>query len=116
MLIYINIKMQLADIKGQLGWLLDGFSGCGGSGRVMGECLVGQWISGVISFQKIVGLYGLKRYIMEYRYDVTIVREDGRWTDGQNLKIELESEFAILFPNLSDTWCSLKQLCFQKHT
>ena len=57
--------MQLVDIKGQFGWLLDGISGCGGSGRVMGECLVGQWISDVISFQKIVGLYGLKRDIVE---------------------------------------------------
>ena len=61
MLIYINIEMQLAvSLVG-----VDGFSGCGGSGRVMGECLVGQWISGVISFRKIVGLYGLKRYIVE---------------------------------------------------
>ena len=57
--------MQLVDIKGQFGWLLDGISGCGGSGRVMGECLVGQWISGVISFRKIVRLHGLQHYIVE---------------------------------------------------
>ena len=49
-------------IKGLVG---QGFGGSGGSERVMGECLVGQWIVGVISFQKIFGLYGLKHHIVE---------------------------------------------------
>ena len=60
-------------IKGLVG---QGFGGSGGSERVMGECLVGQWIVGVISFQKIFGLYGLERHIVEKRWGVTLV--DGR--------------------------------------
>ena len=71
-------------IKGLVG---QGFGGSGGSERVMGECLVGQWIVGVISFQKIFGLYGLERHIVEKRWGVTLVH--GR-TDGRNVKIELE--------------------------
>ena len=42
---------------------------------------------GVISFQKIFGLCGLKGHIVEIRWDVTL--EDGR-THGRNAKIELE--------------------------
>ena len=57
-------------IKGLVG---QGFGGSGGSERVMGECLVGQWIVGVISFQKIFGLYGLERHIVEKRWGVTLV-------------------------------------------
>ena len=34
--------------------------------------LVGQWIVGVISFQKMYGLYGLKHHIVEIRGDVTM--------------------------------------------
>ena len=51
----------------------------------MGEWKVGQWIVGVISFQKIFGLCGLKGHIVKIRWGVTL--ED----DGQrNVKIELE--------------------------
>ena len=50
---------------------------------VMGKCLVGQWIVGVISFQKIFGLYGLERHIVEKRWGATLV-------DNGNVKIELE--------------------------
>ena len=32
---------------------------------------MGQWIVGVISFQKMYGLYGLKHHIVEKRGDVT---------------------------------------------
>ena len=32
---------------------------------VMGEWSVGQWIVGVISFQKMYDLYGLKHHIVE---------------------------------------------------
>ena len=46
----------------------------------MGEWWVGQWIVGVISFQKIFGLCGLKGHIVEIRWDVTLVhaRTHGR--------------------------------------
>ena len=37
---------------------------------VMGEWSVGQWIVGVMSFQKIYGLYGLKHHIVEISGDV----------------------------------------------
>ena len=50
----------------------------------MGEWKVGQWIVGVISFQKIFGLCGLKGHIVKIRWGVTL--EDGR----RNVKIELE--------------------------
>ena len=48
----------------------------------------GYWIldSGVISFQKIFGLCGLKCRIMEIWTDVTL---DDTRTDGRNVKIEL---------------------------
>ena len=41
---------------------------------------MGQWIVGVISFQKIFGLCGLKGHIVEIRWDVTLVhgRTHGR--------------------------------------
>ena len=39
---------------------------------------MGQWIVGVISFQKIFGLCGLKGHIVEIRWDVTLVH--GRTT------------------------------------
>ena len=43
---------------------------------VMGEWSVGQWIVGVISFQKIFGLYGLKHHIVEISGDVTDAGRD----------------------------------------
>ena len=49
---------------------------------------MGQWIVGVISFQKIFGLCGIKGHIVEIRWDVTL--EDDTRTDGRNVKIELE--------------------------
>ena len=48
---------------------------------------MGQWIVGVISFQKIFGLCGLKGHIVEIRWDVTLVHTH---THGRNVKIELE--------------------------
>ena len=57
-----------------IGWV---FSGSGGSERVMDEWLAGQWILGVLSFQKIFGLCGLKGLV------------DGR-THGRNVKREIE--------------------------
>ena len=73
-----------------LNWVvLGGSGGSGGSGNAMGEWKVGQWIVGVISFQKIFGLCGLKHHIVEIRWDVTLVHGQ-RTTDGRNVKIELE--------------------------
>ena len=59
-----------------------GFGGSGGSKRVMGECLVGQWIVGVISFQKIFGLYSLECLIVEQRWGVTLVH--ARTTESED--------------------------------
>ena len=72
------------DKRSWAGWA--GFCGFGGSERVMGECLVGQWIVAVISSQKIFGLYGLKGHIVEKRWGVTFVDNDSHG----NVKIELE--------------------------
>ena len=49
--------------KYQVGWVLSGFGGSGGSGWVMGQWSVGRWMVGDISFQKIYGLYGLSHVI-----------------------------------------------------
>ena len=50
--------------------------GFGGSVWVMGS---GHWIVGVMSFQKMYGLYGLKHHIVEISGDVTDAgRTDGR--------------------------------------
>ena len=50
---------------------------------VMGEWSVGQWIVGVISFQKMYGLYGLKHHIVEISGDVT---DAGRTNEQTNDK------------------------------
>ena len=57
------------DIKGRSGW-------SGGSERVLGKWLVGQWIVGVISFQKKIGTYGLKGHIVEKMWDVMPVTNE----------------------------------------
>ena len=41
------------------------WGGSGGLGSVMGEWLMGQWIVGATSFQKIVVLCGLKGHIVD---------------------------------------------------
>ena len=43
--------------------VLCGSVGSGGSVWVMGEWSVGQWIVGVMSFQNVHGLYGLKHTV-----------------------------------------------------
>ena len=68
--------------------VLGGSGGSGGSGNAIGEEKVGQWIVGVISFQKIFGLCGLKGLIVKIRWGVTL--EDGRTDGRRNVKIELE--------------------------
>ena len=50
---------------------------------VMGEWSVGQWIVGVISFQKMYGLYGLKHHTMEINGDVTMETNDERQTNNK---------------------------------
>ena len=45
---------------------------------------MGQWIVGVISFQKIFGLCGLKGHIVEIRWDVTLVHDDARTTECED--------------------------------
>ena len=62
---------------------------------MMGECLVGQWVVGVISFQKIFGLYGLERHIVEKRWGVTLV-------DGQR---KCEDRARILKQNSQYSFC-----------
>ena len=47
---------------------------------VMGEWSVGQWIVGVIGFQKTYGLYGLNYHIVEISGDVT---DAGRTTNDK---------------------------------
>ena len=60
---------------------LGGFGGSGGSVWVMGEWSVGQWIVGVMGFQNMYGLYGLKHHIVEISGNVTDA--DGRTNDKQ---------------------------------
>ena len=59
---------------------LGGFSG---SVWVMGEC---QWIVGVMSFQKMYDLYGLKHHIVEISGDVT---DAGRTTTSKGRATQL---------------------------
>ena len=59
---------------------------------VMGEWSVGQWIVGVISFQKMYGLYGLKHHIVEISGDVT--DPDGR-TDEQTTRKDRATQLLI---------------------
>ena len=67
---------------------------------VMGEWSVGQWIVGVISFQKMYGLYGLKHHIVEISGDVTDAgRTYGRRTREDTATHPMEAgwlSFAIL--------------------
>ena len=69
--------------------------GAGGSGRIMVRWLVGQWIVGVLDFQKIFGLCVLKGHIVEIRWDVMLVHK--YMDEQQNMKIRAripEIEFA----------------------
>ena len=46
-------------------WAVGGFCGYGWSVWVMGEWAVGYWIVGIMSFQKIYGLYSVKHHKVE---------------------------------------------------
>ena len=56
-------------------------AGFGGSVWVMGEWIVGRWIVGIISFQKMYGLYGLKHHMVEISGDVTDAGRTGQVND-----------------------------------
>ena len=45
---------------------------------------MGQWIVGVISFQKIFGLYGLKHYKVEISGDVTDAGQTDKQQTGED--------------------------------
>ena len=63
---------------------------------MMGEWAVGHWIVGVMSFQKIYGLYGLEHHTVEINGDVTM-RTDGRTykPTKKQVNIELLSQWAV---------------------
>ena len=73
----------------KLDGFLVGLVGLVGLVWVMGEWSVGQWIVGVISFQKMYGLYGLKHHIVEISGDVT--NPDRRTDEQQQVNIGLLS-------------------------
>ena len=56
---------------------------------VMGEWSVGQWIVGVISFQKIYGLYGLKHHRVEISGDVTDAGRTDKQTTSEDRATQL---------------------------
>ena len=56
---------------------------------VMGEWSVGQWIVGVISFQKMYGLYGLKHHIVEISGDVTDAGRTNKQTTSKDRATQL---------------------------
>ena len=58
---------------------------------------MGQWIVGVISFQKIFGLCGLRGHKVEIRWDVTFV--DGRTTECEDRAI-LKQNSQFIFHRL----------------
>ena len=55
----------------------------------MGEWSVGQWIVGVISFQKMFGLYGLKHHIVEISGDVTDAGRTDKQTTSEDRATQL---------------------------
>lgn len=70
---------------------------------VMGEWSVGQWIVGVISFQKMYGLYGLKSIYIGINAHVTIRNErtiEDRTTQPLNWKAEFRNKFQKECENL----------------
>ena len=79
--------------------------GSGGSGNVS-EWFVGQWIVGVISFQKIFGLCGLKGHKVEIMWDVTLVH--GRTMEcgerARILKQNSQNEKIQIFGKYLDFW------------
>ena len=58
---------------------------------VMGEWSVGQWIVGVISLQKMYGLYGLKSIYIGINAHVTDAGRTNKRTNERQVKIGLLS-------------------------
>ena len=56
---------------------------------VMGGWTVGQWIVGIISFQKMYGLYGLKHHIVEINGDVTDAGRTNKQTTREDRATQL---------------------------
>ena len=56
-------RADLARSRSSHAWVMVGFGGSGRSVLVTGEWAVGQWIVGVMSFQKMYGLISLKHQI-----------------------------------------------------
>ena len=68
---------------------------------VMGEWSVGQWIVGVISFQKMYGLYGPKHHIVEISGDVT---NAGRTNKQTNKRTKSELDVVQLCETQKAIW------------
>ena len=69
---------------------------------------MGQWIVGVISFQKIFGLCGLRGHKVEIRWDVTIV-DNGRTECEDRAILKQNSQLEHLsFAQLYDVYFSLQ--------
>ena len=60
---------------------------------------MGQWIVGVISFQKIFGLCGIKGHIVEIRWDVTL-EDDTRHTECEDRARILEQNSQKILQSL----------------
>ena len=79
---------------------------------------MGQWIVGVISFQKIFGLCGLKGHIVEIRWDVTIVHartmecEDSARILKQNSQYQGQSLVSTAELLKQCNYMSVKQMAF----
>ena len=76
---------------------------------VMGEWSVGQWIVGVISFQKMYGLYGLKHHIVEISGDVTDAGRTNKRTNKQTTSEDRATQLLICEPLSLANILSLKR-------
>ena len=63
---------------------------------MMGEWSVGQWIVGVMSFQKMHGLFGLKHHTVEISGDVTNAGQPERKDRATQLLICYGLSLAII--------------------
>ena len=73
---------------------------------------MGQWIVGVISFQKIFGLCGLRGHKVEIRWDVTIV-DNGRTECEDRAILKQNSQLDFAKENRKDTLIFCEEMCLQ---
>ena len=73
---------------------------------VMGEWSVGQWIVGVISFQKMYGFYGLKYHIVDISRDVMRDVRTSEYSATQLLICEKLSLWALAPGSLKGSKCN----------